>query len=95
MTKDEAATEVYRRLAADVTAIAPKGIGFRSETWSSVDPSTVDFCLALSKWEQTASEADRLAVKKCYENVMAAWRRAVVAYERTIQRSDKCHNPRT
>ena len=81
MTKDEAATELCRRLVRDINEIAPAAIGRHDETWATVGPADAEFMVALCQWERTAAEVDRAAVRDAYELVLEAWREAARGYD--------------
>ena len=82
MTRAEAAIELCQRLGRDVEAIAPPGLGGWSTTWELVGDAGASFIVALTAWEITGSEADRLKVRDAYDRVLNAWRGAVAKYQR-------------
>ena len=85
MTRAEAARKLCERLAQDVAAIAPVGIGYWAEAWEIVAAADASFVILLSAWEATGSEADRTKVRAAFNAVLDAWREAVRQYEEQRQ----------
>ena len=85
MTRAEAARKLCERLARDVAAIAPVGIGYWDQAWDIVARADAEFVAELSAWEATGSESARTKVRAAYHAVLDAWREAVRQYEEQRQ----------
>ena len=85
MTRAEAATKLCKRLALDVTSIAPAGTGHWPETREIVATSDAEFMVALTAWEATGSEDNRAKVRTAYTRVVSVWHEAVRVYEEQRQ----------
>lgn len=81
MTVRERATEICRRLTADVAEIAPQGIGRWARAWEVVDAPSVDFWVALMEWESNPSSEDaKDRVRSAYRTLIEAWHQASSEY---------------
>lgn len=78
--RTERANRLCRRLAGDVAAIAPAGLGTWDRAWEIVDPPSAELLAALTAWEATGDEEAVAAVKAAYDAVLAAWREAARQY---------------
>ncbi len=86
MTRNEAAAKLWEQLTADVAAIATPGLGRWPEAWEIVAAPSAELMIALTSWQATGSEEDRVRVREWYNRVLAAWQEAARQYEREIAR---------
>ena len=75
------ARRLCERLAADVEALAPGGIGRWGPTWDIVADADVTFVVALTGWEAAGEEEDRAQVRAAYYAVLDAWQEAVRQFQ--------------
>lgn len=87
MTRTEAATELCRRLAHDVTQLAPEGIGHWPQAWDIVADADARFLISLTDWEATGAERERVILRTAYLAVIDAWQRAVGQYIESDRRN--------
>jgi hypothetical protein len=78
----ERGTELCRRLTADVTSIAPPGIGRWGRAWEIVADADSSFMIALTSWEATGDDSMRPALRAAYARALDAWREAVAEWQR-------------
>ena len=64
MTRAECVQKLCQRLVGDVAAITPEGIGRWPEAWEIVDSPSAELMVALTAWEATGSEEDRVRVRE-------------------------------
>ncbi|HET9948848.1 MAG TPA: hypothetical protein VFQ22_07995 [Longimicrobiales bacterium] len=86
MTRDERrhrGTLICQRLASEIAAMVPEGIGAWEPAWAIVAEADADFLAALSGWEADPSEASTQRVREAYQGVLDAWRAAAAEFERT------------
>ena len=74
-------TALCQRLAEDVVAIVPDGIGAWPPAWDLVADADADFLSKLTAWEVAPSEPARLRVRAAYFAVVDAWRNAARQYQ--------------
>ena len=80
----ERGTELCRRLAQDVAAFVPEGIGSWEPAWDIVAEPDIAYLEALTGWEAAPSDETKSAVREAYHAVVEAWREAAHQYEREI-----------
>lgn len=79
-SRTEKARRLCARLAGDVAAIAPAGLGTWDQAWAIVDPPSAELLAALTAWEATGDDDTVAAVKVAYDAVLDAWREAARQY---------------
>jgi hypothetical protein len=78
-------TELCRRLAQDVSEIAPPLIGHWDKAWDLVGDADAHFMATLSGWESDPSPEALATVSAAYDAVLAAWRDAVSQFEQHVE----------
>ena len=68
----ERGRRLCEKLQAEVAAIHPTDV--TRSTWESVAPLDVDFLIALTAWEATGAESERLVVRDAYLAITNAWK---------------------
>jgi hypothetical protein len=73
-------TALCQRLARDVAALTPPGIGTWPRTWEIVADADARLLTALAAWEADATEANRRTLRDRTAGVLDAWRQAAAEY---------------
>jgi hypothetical protein len=87
-SRNEQGTDIAADVAGRVAAVAPRGLGRWAGAWAMVEQPSVEFLDALHAWEvavdpPATDEVILLAtVHHTADRVVAAWSRAVEAWER-------------
>jgi len=77
MTRAEAARKLCEQLQRDVFKIVPPGMGH----WPAcVGDADVEFVVALTAWEATGRDEQRLTVRAAYNELLEAWHEAARQY---------------
>lgn len=76
----ERGLRISRRLAAEITAIAPEGIGRWDPAWQMVDSADAEYWAALKAWEEAPSRVTAERVRGSYEALLGAWRMVAAVY---------------
>lgn len=80
-------TKLCEQLTRDVFKIVPAGIGHWAGCWDIVSGADAEYMIALTAWEGTGLEEQRIAVRAAYNNLLEAWREAARQYEQQRQRA--------
>ena len=81
MTRAEAARKLCEQLQRDVFKIVPPGMGHWPECWDIVGDHDVEFVVALTAWEATGDDEQRLTVRAAYNALLEAWHEAARLYQ--------------
>lgn len=70
------------RLTAEVARTVPSEVWRWDEAWTITDPAAVEYNLACVEWIAADDPEDTERLRRAYDGVVDAWKRAAVAYER-------------
>ena len=78
-------TKLCEHLTRDVFKIVPAEIGRWEECWDIVADADVEFVVALTAWEATGLEEQRITVRATYNALLNVWREAARQFEEQRQ----------
>ena len=80
--REAGARRLCRRLAADIAAVAPEGLGSWPPAWELVEAPSGRFLDRLHEWVETGDDELGDVLRYAYVDVVAAWKTAADRWQR-------------
>lgn len=77
----EKGRRLCRRLAEDVAAIAPPGLGLWPQAWETVQRPSTELLDVLLEWQRTGDATLVARIRELYDATVESWREAARRFE--------------